>query len=263
MRISRIAIPCAITFSGMLLGYLAIIATIRQHWEIATWLIIGAAFIDAIDGRTAKLLGATSEIGAQLDTLSDLITFCVAPAVLVYEFALSGWGVAGVAVSALPILCGTFRLARFQCLQTDDSEYFVGLPTPAAAGLLVSVVPVSSEVGLGNWASPLAAGVTVLTCWLMVSRIPFESDAFLAPGRILTNWRGAFFLVFVGSLFVFHGRAAFGAGCVYIAVGLTRYLGRRVRGRAQLGAAFVSTVNVRLPGQVALETTSKRAPGSW
>ncbi len=252
MRFSKAAIPCAITLTGMLLGYIAIVAATHQQEELATWLIIAAAFVDAVDGRTAKLLGATSAIGAQLDTLSDLVTFCVAPGVLMYEFALSGWGVAGVAIGAVPILCGTFRLARFQCRHRQDAEFFQGLPTPAAAGLLVSIVPACRELGLGAWAAPLAAGASVVTGVLMVSHIAYETDAFLEPRRILSNWRGVFFLVFVASLFVYHGRAAFGAGCVYIMVGLTRHVANRITGRTELPPALVPAVNVPLSGQMAL-----------
>lgn len=245
----------------MLLGYIALIAATQHQEELATWLIIAAAFIDATDGRTAKLLGATSAIGAQLDTLSDLVSFCVAPGVLMYEFALSGWGLVGAAISAVPVLCGTFRLARFQCRHGQDAEYFEGLPTPAAAGLLVSVVPASHELGLGTWAAPVAAAVALITGLLMVSQIAYETDTFLEPRRILTNWRGVFFLIFAASLFVFHGRAAFGAGCVYVMVGLTRQVANRIRGRARLGAALVPAVNVPLPGQVALGVARKRAAG--
>ena len=82
VRISKAAVPCTITFSGMVLGYLAVVFATRHQEQLATWLIIGAAFVDAIDGRTAKLLGATSNTGAQLDTLSDFLTFGVAPGVL-------------------------------------------------------------------------------------------------------------------------------------------------------------------------------------
>jgi CDP-diacylglycerol--serine O-phosphatidyltransferase len=246
----------------MLLGYVSVVASIRNQEQLATWLIIGAAFVDAIDGRTAKLLGATSDIGAQLDTLSDLLTFCVAPGVLVYQSSLSGWGMAGIAISAIPILCGTFRLARFQCHHGHDAEFFAGLPTPAAAGLLVSVVPLSHELSLGSSTAPLAAGIVILTGLLMVSRIRYESDAFLDPRRILTNWRGIFFLIFVASLFVFQGRAAFGAGCVYVLVGLTRSVANRVKGGTQLGTPL-GPVGVPLTSQVAVQATNKQAARHW
>jgi CDP-diacylglycerol--serine O-phosphatidyltransferase len=197
---------------------------IRRQDSLAAWLILGAAFIDAIDGRTAKLLEATSEIGAQLDAMSDVLTFCVAPAVLLYQQFFPNWGIQGIAISSLLIVSGTFRLARFQSQHCGEREYFAGLPTPAATGLMAGFAAFSHEVGSDASFSLVAAVLVVCGSLLMVSSIPYESDLFIEPGRILKHWKGLVFILFVASLFPFRGGAFFGWACVYVAFGLLRSL---------------------------------------
>src|SRR5207302_8350515 len=100
-------------------------------------------FFDAFDGRVARLTRTQSDFGVELDSLADVISFGVAPAILVYKWALAGLGIGGIVISSIYAACGAIRLARFNVLAHSESgtqRYFVGLPIPLAAGMLVAVV---------------------------------------------------------------------------------------------------------------------------
>src|ERR1051325_9312203 len=138
-------------------------------------------FFDAFDGRVARLTKTQSAFGVELDSLADVITFGVAPAILVYKWALYGLGAFGIIISGIYASCGAIRLARFNVLAHSEAgvqRFFVGLPIPLAAGTLVSLVialqhggiPVSDYVGL--W--PIAVLVLVLA-FLMVSTIRYRT----------------------------------------------------------------------------------------
>src|SRR5713101_6731240 len=126
-------------------------------------------FFDAFDGRVARMTRTQSDFGVELDSLADVISFGVAPAILVYKWALGGMGIGGIVICSIYAACGAIRLARFNVLAHSESgsqRYFVGLPIPLAAGMLVALVvalhnlraPVSEAIGL--W--PIATLVLVL-----------------------------------------------------------------------------------------------------
>lgn len=137
-----------------------------------------AAILDGLDGRLARLLGATSRMGAELDSLSDAISFGVAPALILYSWSLDNHQ-AGWLVALLYVVCMVLRLARFNTLleATEQpvfaKEFFVGVPAPAGAMLALLPLIVVQQQGPGWWSSPLVvAGWTVLVSLLAVSRIP-------------------------------------------------------------------------------------------
>ena len=143
--------------------------------------IFFGSFFDAFDGRVARLTRTQSEFGVELDSLADVITFGVAPAILVYKWALAGMGIPGIAICSIYAACGAIRLARFNVIAHAESgtqRYFIGLPIPLAAGMLVSLVialnniesPVAQAVGL--W--PIATLVLALA-FLMVSTIRYRT----------------------------------------------------------------------------------------
>ena len=143
--------------------------------------IFFGSFFDAFDGRVARLTRTQSDFGVELDSLADVITFGVAPAILVYKWALSGMGTLGIVICSIYAACGAIRLARFNVLAHSDTgtqRYFIGLPIPLAAGMLVAVViglahidePIAEAVGM--W--PIATLVLVLA-FLMVSTIRYRT----------------------------------------------------------------------------------------
>lgn len=161
-------------------GFLAIIQTMEGRLDYAAWMIVLAAFFDVLDGMMARLTGSSSLFGIELDSLADVVSFGVAPSVLVYEFGLKELGPLGLITSALPAICGAVRLARFNVsFEGVKKDYFVGLPTPGMAVMIVALILNFTNVewfnqyspGSLNWLVPL---VIVLSL-LMISSIKFDA----------------------------------------------------------------------------------------
>lgn len=135
-------IPSLITLGNLAAGMMSIILSSQGHLTSAAWAIIVGMLMDMLDGRVARWTGATSAFGVELDSLCDLVTFGVAPGLLMYWLALAPLGRPGYAIAILFAICAALRLARFNVrAQTGEfTTYFVGLPVPAAAGILASFV---------------------------------------------------------------------------------------------------------------------------
>jgi len=166
-------LPSLFTTAGLFSGFYALIAAVQGRYELAAWALIAAAIFDILDGRVARLLHAESDFGAQYDSLCDMLSFGVAPAVLVYLWALVPLHKAGWLAAFLVAACAALRLARFN-VQHDNSDprYFTGLPTPAAAMLIATAVLFyeNSQMSPAPW---LWFAVSVTLAWLMVSNVPF------------------------------------------------------------------------------------------
>lgn len=123
-----------ITITNMSFGGAAIMATLNESYSYSVLLIFIAAFLDRYDGKVARKYNQESELGKQLDSMADIISFGVAPALLMYEMALTDFGVTGMMMAVMYIAAGALRLARFNVM--DSTGYFVGLPITAAGTLL-------------------------------------------------------------------------------------------------------------------------------
>jgi len=142
-------VPNAVTLANIALGFLGIVAAAQGEYGRACLLLFFAALCDMLDGRLARLLEATSKFGMELDSLSDAISFGVAPAFLVYSAALKDLGAPGVAIAVVYVLCGVLRLARFNVTTSELAKVtFLGCPIPAAGGYLVSLVLVRESLPL-------------------------------------------------------------------------------------------------------------------
>lgn len=184
---SLFILPNLFTLSSVFCGFYAIeLGTAgsvgQERYDQAALLIIFAMFFDTIDGRVARLTRTQSAFGVQLDSLADLVSFGVAPALLVYHWSLVQLGLGGLVAGFVFVACGAIRLARFNvlALRKDSSQapgkYVIGLPIPGAAGLLVSLVAANHPAGGALRASPLS--VLAVVCGLsllMVSGIRFRS----------------------------------------------------------------------------------------
>jgi CDP-diacylglycerol--serine O-phosphatidyltransferase len=170
-------IPNLITTASLFSGFFAIVSSINGHFESAALAILVAMVLDGLDGRLARLTHTTSGFGVQYDSLCDLVAFGVAPALLVYLWALQDFGRFGWVAAFLFVACGALRLARFN-VQTGsiDSRYFNGLPIPAAAAFVATGV--LFYLTLGDWAYLRHAYVLVMIyvlSFLMVSNLKFYS----------------------------------------------------------------------------------------
>ncbi|MGB3394268.1 MAG: CDP-diacylglycerol--serine O-phosphatidyltransferase [Stenotrophomonas sp.] len=179
-------LPNLFTTAGLFAGFYAIIAASNGDFVNASVAVFVAAVMDGLDGRVARLTGTSSEFGVQYDSLADLVSFGMAPALVMYHWALSSlkfdgevMGRVGWAVAFLYAACAALRLARFNTqVGVVDKQWFVGLASPAAAGLMMSFVWAFADGSLGWHGEELryvALGVTILAALLMVSRIRFWS----------------------------------------------------------------------------------------
>ncbi len=160
-------------------GFVAIVQVYEGQLAYACYLIVLAGFFDLLDGMMARLAQGQSLFGVELDSLSDVVSFGAAPSLLVYAFALSEYGVLGVVVSALPVLCAAVRLARYNLAIEDVSqEYYSGLPAPVQAFFLITFVLCTMGESWLLAPGMLDAGVLIplvlVLSALMVTTLPFE-----------------------------------------------------------------------------------------
>ena len=134
-------VPSFFTMANMFCGFYSVILATSQKFSQAAWLIVAAAVLDSLDGKLARMTKSSSEFGVQYDSLADVISFGLAPTVLLYTSTLFRWGSIGLFFSFLPLVFGSIRLARFNVrLEGTDKNYFEGLPIPAAAMALATFV---------------------------------------------------------------------------------------------------------------------------
>jgi CDP-diacylglycerol--serine O-phosphatidyltransferase len=172
-------LPTLFTVGNLFSGYLSVWNSIRGSFEWAAGLIFIAAVLDGLDGRVARLTNTASAFGEQYDSLADVISFGMAPAILLYFWGLSSepdLRRLGFVASFLFVVCGSMRLARFN-IQTHvvDKRYFVGLPIPMAASVPASLVLLWPEPRTGRVAFVLICAATVALSYLMVSTIRYRS----------------------------------------------------------------------------------------
>ena len=134
-------LPSILTTFGMFAGFYSIIASINGDYTLAAISIMVAMLWDTLDGRVARLTNTQSDFGAEYDSLADLVSFGMAPALLVYEWSLSDLGRIGWLAAFLFLACAALRLARFNTqVGISEKRYFQGLPSPAAAGVIASMI---------------------------------------------------------------------------------------------------------------------------
>ncbi|PBC03034.1 CDP-diacylglycerol--serine O-phosphatidyltransferase [Mesorhizobium sp. WSM3860] len=192
----RMVLPNLVTVLAICAGLSGIRFAFEDRFEPAVVMVLLAAFLDGIDGRLARMLKATSKFGAQMDSLADIVNFGVAPALVLYAFLLDRAGSPGwIAALLFTIACG-MRLARFNVLADDtdqpawQTEYFVGVPAPAGA-VLVMLPCYLYFLRLGleptRPTAFVATGFTVLVAFLLVSRLPvYSGKSVKVPGdRVL------------------------------------------------------------------------------
>lgn len=171
-------IPSLFTAGNLMCGFFSIVATFKGEFLNAALFIILANVLDGIDGYAARLTKTTSQFGVEFDSLADVVSFGVAPAVLVYLWALVPWNTWGWLAACTYVVCGALRLSRFNVqAQVSSKNHFVGLPIPAAAQMITSTVILYDY--LGGAGSPSRHLTLLLVIYglagLMVSNIPYFS----------------------------------------------------------------------------------------
>ncbi len=159
-------IPSIFTLANLLLGVVSLVFTMDDEFVIAASMILLAMILDGMDGRLARRLDAASPFGKELDSLADLVSFGVAPAILAYASKMKSLEAIGLVISISFALCGAVRLARFNIL--NISTYFVGVPITAAGSLIALLVLVGNRMPVPVIVYPV---IMVLLAILMVSNI--------------------------------------------------------------------------------------------
>jgi CDP-diacylglycerol--serine O-phosphatidyltransferase len=168
-------LPSIFTIGNLFFGFAAVIRALHHDFGTAAELIVVAGILDALDGRIARLTNSCSAFGAELDSLADLVSFGVAPAVIAYQWGLVPHGQPFLAAFAF-VLAAALRLARFNVHSHEtDGSCFTGLPSPAAAGLVVSVVALHPASPVGGVAGLLVPAVLIVAATLMISPIRYPS----------------------------------------------------------------------------------------
>ncbi len=168
-------LPSLFTIGNMFCGYACVAYAMRGELETAAPFIGIAVLLDMLDGRIARLTGSTSAFGREFDSLADVVSFGMAPALLVFQWGLEPLGRLGWAAGFVFVSAGAIRLARFNIQTTTDKRYFVGLPIPAAAAVPAATVYVY-PYGLHDYASALPAlALMLIPAVLMVSTIRYRS----------------------------------------------------------------------------------------
>ncbi|MBI4685814.1 MAG: CDP-diacylglycerol--serine O-phosphatidyltransferase [Nitrospirae bacterium] len=175
MRKGIYILPNSLTMCGMFAGFYAILAAIKGDFVHAAWAIIVADIFDGLDGWIARLTHSTTRFGIELDSLSDLVSFGVAPAVIAFKWSLISFGRIGWAAAFLFVACGALRLARYNVqMGSAEKKSFTGMPIPGAASVLAATVIFYNAM---DWPGPKSIFILLLTfllAILMVSTLRFH-----------------------------------------------------------------------------------------
>ena len=171
-------LPSIFTLINLFLGFLAIINTMAGHYYIACYIILAAGAFDSVDGKIARLIGIPTNFGKEIDSLADMVSFCLAPSILVYSLYTQNMpGITGELIASAPLIMGAIRLARFNTEVYDEQPaYFTGLPTPMNALSIASLVLFIEHFKIDNpeYSQPrLLLPLILSLSYLMVSRVHY------------------------------------------------------------------------------------------
>ena len=196
-------LPNAITTVALFSGFYAIVQAMNSRFDAAAAAIFVAMVFDGLDGRVARLTHTQSDFGAELDSLSDMVAFGAAPALVIYEWSLRGLGKVGWAAAFAYCACAALRLARFNTnIGTVDKRYFQGLPSPAAAAVVAGFVwAMEAFHQPGRQLDWIAAALTLFTAFTMVSNVRFYSGKDINIRKTVPFWQVVLVPVLVAAVF--------------------------------------------------------------
>ncbi|MCF6238492.1 MAG: CDP-alcohol phosphatidyltransferase family protein [Candidatus Marinimicrobia bacterium] len=229
-------IPNSLTIFNMFLGFMSIISSANGNYFWAAWFIIFGGLFDAFDGKIARALDSTSDFGIQFDSLADIITFCLAPAVFVYMVWAEPLGqLVGGFYAFMPLMLGSIRLAKFNLeAEGDQKEGFYGVPTPLMAMTVVGLYLFMSQIHeypVFQWAPKYPGGdarivlpFIMIVSSLMLSKIPFaKSPKMSLKGSMKEKWGIISALLMIFLTFVSKGFLLFPIALMLIATSLIKW----------------------------------------
>lgn len=211
-------IPDLVTILNLFFGFLAIIKTLHDNYLAAFLFIFVGALFDSLDGKIARFLDRESRFGKEFDSLADLITFCAAPAIMVYKIYLNELGLFGMGISFSLLLFGAIRLAEYNsALEPRQDNKFSGMPVPAAALTIGSFIWFNFTSTGGHGKTEFVIALVLIISFLMVSNVPFTPFPEISFSK---NWFITLRSLFVITLFIlfiiFRGYVLFPVMSLYI-----------------------------------------------
>lgn len=229
------ALPNLFTSANLLFGFLAITLAFKGQYVNAAWAILLASVFDLLDGRVARLTDTTTSFGVEFDSLCDLVSFGMAPSLLMYVACLQNFGRFGLAVAIIFALCGALRLARFNVLASVlPKAYFQGLPIPIASAAVATSVFFAQEIGFDITNSIAVLLMVLVLGLLMITtfRFPSFKDTHFRHRKSFTQV-GFLFMVIVGLVLWFE-LSSFLFLVAYIAFSLGADILRQIRRKSDL-----------------------------
>jgi CDP-diacylglycerol--serine O-phosphatidyltransferase len=230
-------LPNLFTVAALFGGFYAIVMAMNDRFDLAAIGVFCALVLDSLDGRVARLTHTQSAFGEQMDSLSDMVSFGAAPALIVYEWALKGLGKAGWIAAFVYCACAALRLARFNTnIGVIDKRFFQGLPSPAAGALVAGFIWVFDSYGFKqvhrvDWLAWTAFGVTLYAGLTMVTNVPFYSFKDISMKRSVPFIVIVAFALGIAVVNIDPPLVLFAAFCVYGLSGYAVYGYKRAKGK--------------------------------
>lgn len=231
------ALPNAVTLAALFAGFYAIVMAMNGRFEHAAVAVFCAMVLDSLDGRVARMTNTQSAFGEQMDSLSDMVSFGAAPALIVYEWALKGQGKWGLIPAFVYCACAALRLARFNTnIGVVDKRYFQGLPSPAAAALVTGFIWVMDDAGFKNVSTMpgmpwVAAAVALYAGLTMVTNVPFYSFKDVSFKKTVPFIVIVAIALLIALINLHVPGMLFGLFCVYGVSGYVVYFMRKAKGK--------------------------------
>ena len=230
-------LPNLFTLAALFGGFYAVVMAINGRFEQSVYGVFCAMVLDSLDGRVARMTNTQSTFGEQMDSLSDMVSFGAAPALIVYEWALKGMGKLGWIAAFVYCSCTALRLARFNTnLTVVDKRFFQGLPSPAAAALVMGFIWVMDDQGFkggreGEWLAWTAFALTLYSGLTMVTNVPFYSFKDVSFKRTVPFIVIVAIALAIALINVHPPIVLFALFCVYGLSGYAVYAWKRKKGR--------------------------------
>ena len=232
-RLTRSVVPNLFTAINMFCGFLSILSASDGNYNYAAWLIFIAAIFDALDGLVARLTNSSSELGVELDSLSDIVSFGAAPSFLLYKTYFYTFDIWGIIISSLPLIVGGFRLARFNIQLVGFSKsFFLGLPIPTSALTLASFVLAFFNNGYSKPISDFITPLVLVLSYLMISNIRYETiPKFTIAGIKEKPFHFIFLIAALLLIIYMNKRGLFLVFVILILIGIFRHIYKLITSR--------------------------------
>jgi len=221
----RKILPGMFTLGNLLCGFLAVTKTVEGAYIPAAWWIIIAGIFDALDGKVARLTGGGTDFGIEFDSIADVVSFGLAPAVLIYTYMFTDTGNAGYILAFSFLGAGAYRLARFNLTATTGKKYcFTGMPIPAGAGILAAFILFSENVWGGFAKFDFSMVLVLMISMAMVSKFKYSPLPKISFNTGKDTVKSIWFIAYMMLVILFPDEVFFPTGILYLLSGPAKYV---------------------------------------